>query len=247
MKKFRGLLPPKPGVQRQTFAGLFNTAALPPTPATFGQQALISNWGFLGNDVAGDCMFAGMAHAEMYLNAQIGVTVSFTDVGVLADYGAVTGYPAQDVGTDPDTGLAFWQKTGMQDAAGNRHKINGFASLPVGDVSTVLQAAFLLGTAGIGFALPDSAETQFDDAEPWDVIPNDKAGEGHWVTVVGLNSKGNLLVCTWGRLQAVTPAFISRYMIYGAAPLSLEWIKNNVSPRGVNETALAAYLGSLPS
>ena len=245
MSKFRGLLPSIPDPKQQAFGSLFFADALPPTPATFGQQKLIADWGMLGNDKAGDCMFAGMAHASMYLNAQIGVSVEFIDAMVLADYGAVTGFPAQDPGTEPSAGLAYWRQIGMLDAANRRHRIDGSASLPIGDVPTLLRAAFLLGTAGIGFALPDSAETQFDNDEPWDVLPNDKAGDGHWVTIVGCNSKGNLLVITWGRLQAVTPAFIREYMIYGAAPLSLEWIQNNVSPRGVNQAALAAYVNSL--
>ena len=250
MMKFRGMLPPDPAVPRQTFASLFHSDLLPPTPASFGQQALVDDWGMLGNDQAGDCMFAGMAHAVMYLRAQIGESVTFSDAGVLADYGAVTGYvpgnPSSDIGTSVDEGMAYWQRTGIADSTGVRHRIDGFATVAPGDVTTLLRAAFLLGGAGIGFALPDSAEKQFDDAEPWDVIPGDTAGDGHYVPLIALNSKGNLLIVTWRRIQAVTPAFVRKYMIFGAAPLSLEWIRNSVSPRGVNEEALAAYLAGLP-
>ena len=252
MNKPRGMLVPRTGVTRQTFGSLFFADNLAPTPTTFGQQKLISDapngWGVLGNLQWGDCMFAGMAHAVMYLNAQIGNTVAFTDAGVLADYGAVTGFtpsnPASDVGTDVDQGISYWTQTGMIDAAGNRHRISGSAALPVGDFPTLLRATFLLGVTGIGFALPDSAETQFDNAEPWDDIGS-PPGDGHFVPGVALNSKGQILVVSWGRIQAVTPAFIKKYMIFGTAPLSLEWIKNNISPRGINEPALAAYVGSL--
>ena len=90
MNKPRGMLMPRTDVRRQTFGSLFFEDNLAPTPATFGQQALISDWGVLGNLQWGDCMFAGMAHAVMYLNAQVGIAVPFTDAGVLADYGAVT-------------------------------------------------------------------------------------------------------------------------------------------------------------
>ena len=74
----------------------------------------------------------------------------------------------------------------------------------------------------------------------------DRTNEGgHYVPVIGRNSAGNFLVITWGRLHAATPEFVTKYMDEGIAYLSLEYLKNNLSPEGVALDELQRQLQQL--
>ena len=167
----------------------------------------------------------------------------FSTSNVLADYAAVTGFvaskPETDVGTDPQQAAAYRQKTGLVDASGARHKIDVYTALRVGDVEQLALAVYLTGCAGVGVALPDNAEDQFDNGEVWTVEPNQPGGDGHYICCIGRNSHGNFLFVSWGRLQAATPQWVKTYMDEGIAYLSRERLSSKgLSPQGFNLAAL---------
>lgn len=231
------------------FASYFKSTSLPTPPPVFGQPWLIQQWGSLGNTEFGDCVWAGAAHETMLLRAEASASIpTFTPRTVLADYSAGTAVPGPafnpadtttDNGTDVQAAAAYRQKTGIADLFGNRHKIQIYTSLRVGDLDQLALATYLLGVTGIGVNLPSSAEDQFNRAEPWDVVPDDTSVGGHYIPCVGRNGHGNFLFVTWGRLQAATPAWVKQNMDEGIAFVSPERMNaKGLSPEGFDADTL---------
>lgn len=243
-----GKRPARLGAVKLAFRSYFSPADLPKPPTVFGNHTLIRDWGMFGNDTYSDCVFAGAAHETMLWLAQVGTPRQFSTANALSDYAAVTGFnpakPDTDQGTDMQQAASYRQKTGVIDAGGIRHKIDAYVALePVAE--QVALAAYLTGAVGIGLRMPDTADGQFDRGEPWDVVRGVRGTNGHYVPVVGRNSAGNFIVVTWGRLQAMTPDFLSAFMDEGIAYLSRERLKNEISPEGFNYAALQSDLDAL--
>lgn len=64
-----GKAPARPGAVAFRFSDFAKTAQMPAPPRNFGHNRLVKTWGMLGNDTAGDCVFAGAAHEIMLWNA----------------------------------------------------------------------------------------------------------------------------------------------------------------------------------
>ena len=235
------------------FARYVDKGQLPPLPAQFGHENLFGakDWGMLGNDQWGDCAWAGPAHETMILTTEGGHPAAFTTQGVLSDYGAGTGFnpkggpPGQnptDQGSNVRKVLSYRRKTGIVDATNSRHKIGAYLKLNPGDLNQVLEAMYLFEVVGIGIQFPDSAMDQFNNGQPWDVVPGAKIEGGHYIPLVA--KRDNLEVVTWGALQQMTEAFYEKYCDEAWAYVSVEDLKNGVSPEGFNlrqlETDLAA-------
>ncbi len=228
------------------FATYFDAKALPVPPLVFGKPWLVTDWQLFSNDTVGDCVFAGAAHETMLWRAEAGTPTGFSDQAVLADYSALTGYtpgnPDTDQGTDMQQAASYRLKTGVADAAGMRHKIDAYVALRPGDLDQLALATFLFGAGGVGIQLPSSAFDQFDNAEPWAPIMGAHIEGGHYIPVVGRNRAGNFLCVTWGRLHAITPAFLATYMDEGIGFLSFERLRGNASPQGYDAATLQADL-----
>ena len=245
-----GKTPARPDAITLKFSAILEITKLPKPPVKFGHYAVGRQWGVLGNDKYGDCVWAGAAHETMVWTREAGtVAAVFRTVDVLSDYSAQTGFdpskPDTDQGTDMQEAASYRRRTGILDATGKRHLIDAYADLKPGNLDQIASAAYVMGAVGIGFQLPTSAMDQFDALEPWDVVSNSHIEGGHYVPLIGRNSLGNYLVVTWGRLQAVTPRFIVKFMDEGAVYLSIEPLKNKVSPEGFDEAALQQFLSSL--
>lgn len=224
-------------------------SALPTAPKTFGHYGLVSAWNMLGNDQYGDCVWAGAAHETMMQSLEGGHgALPFTDQCVLSDYSACTGFnandPNTDQGTDMATAAAYRQKTGIVDANGTRHKVDAYVSVAKGDLDQTMSAAYVFGAVGIGIECPDFMMTQFSDGQPWDYTGQSYSIEGgHYIPVVGRNSAGNILVITWGRLHAMTPAFFAKFNDETIAYINLDILNGKgYSPENFNEAALQADL-----
>ena len=234
-----GKRPARPHAYQLHFGNYFNFSKLPKPPAVFGHEGLVSDWQMLGNDAYGDCVFAGAAHEEMLWHREGGLDLPpFDTTAVLENYTEVTGFnpndPSTDKGTDVVKAAEYRKNTGLLDAAGNRHKVDAFASIQAGHVDHALVAAYLFGAIGIGINVPDTAMDQFQAGEPWDVVPHANIEGGHYVPLVGRNASGNLLVVTWGKIQQMTPAFFQRFCDEVCAYINLDFLKSNVSPEGYN-------------
>ena len=223
---------------------------LPQPPPIFGRYFLIQNWGVLGNDQYGDCVIAGAAHETMLWNAEQARIVPFTDQNVLANYSTITGFnpsdPSSDQGTDYEAAAQYRRKTGIVDAAGKIHGIDAYLDV-TRDPTHLAEAIWLFGAAGICLAFPDYAMDQFNRGQPWDVVPGQpEPTEGHYVCGVGRNAGGNIVAVTWGQLQVITPAFLTKYMQAGIAYVSLERLnEKGISLDGFDQEALEADLEDL--
>lgn len=233
------------------FSDFFDASKFPAPPAVFGHQDAVTEWHWLGNDIAGCCVWSGAGHLEYNWSLQGGrPRVRITTKDVLSDYSASTGYDgtdATDQGTDMQDGAEYWRKTGIRDAVNVRHKIDCHVSLEIGNWDQLVLATYLLGGAGVGLNLPKSAETQFDSGnQPWTVVKGSRIDGGHFVPSIGRNQDGNILVVTWGSLQPMTQDFYERYSDEARAYLSLEILNDKgISPEGFNIDALRGYIKEL--
>ena len=233
----------RPEAVKLKFGAYFKADLLPTVPAVFGRPWLITQWGMLANDTVGDCVWASADHRTMLLCAEAGSKVPvFTPTTATADYSAATGYtptdPSTDQGTDMTAAAAYQQKIGVLDINGDRHKTNIYTALNVSNLDELARAVYLFGAVDIGVQLPETAQDQYNEAVPWDVTSSSTEG-GHCIPIVGRNSAGNWLCVTWGRLQAITPAFITAYMDEGIVSLSLERLNaKGLSPESYNQAQL---------
>lgn len=231
----------------------YRKAALPKRPRIV-RHSISGDWGELGNDEWGDCVFAGAAHETMVWTKEGGNQAPFNSAAVLSDYSAVTGFnphdPITDRGTEVRQALLYRQKTGIVDALGNRHKLGAFVKITPSNLEYVLDAIYLFSAVGIGIQMPESAQEQFVNGRLWDVVKNSPVQGGHYVPVVGYTKYlcGLTLTCvTWGKDQELTSEFFARYCDEAWALLSPECLKEGRSPEGFDMTALQADLQTVSS
>lgn len=227
-----------------------DTAALPKPPKTFGHETLIGSnmWAMLGNDQYGDCVWAGAAHETMMWNKEISKDVPFTDKSVLSDYSAATGFdpskPDSDQGTDMAVAASYRRKTGVVDAAGNRHKVAAYLAIKPGNLTELYQAMWLFGAVGVGIQFPSSAMDQFNKGKPWSVVSKSPIEGGHYIPLV---AKRTRLECvTWGQLQGMTTGFFTKYCDEAIVYLTSEDLINGKSPEMFDYAALQNDLNALP-
>jgi hypothetical protein len=241
----------RPGAVSFKFSRYFDLAALPTPPRRFGHYQKVQQWGELGNDIAGDCVWAGAGHETMLWNAANKRPINITAANSLSDYSALTGYspskPFSDRGTDMSDAADYRRKTGIVDAAGIRHTVDAYVSIHAGDIDTLMLATYLFGAVGFGMIFPLTTKTQFTHQQPWDLIPGAVTEGGHYISVVGRNSAGNILLVTWGRLHAMTPQFARAYNDENIAYLSLEWLDSSsmLTPDNFDRAALVKDLAAL--
>lgn len=251
-----GKLPARHDPKNLSFAAFREPQVAVSVPHSFGHYELVHEWGMLGNDEAGDCVWAGADHEEELWNAIANAALSqadrrlvtFTTENALSDYSAVTGYnpndPNTDQGTDVSQALSYRRHTGVIDAAGTRHKIGAYVELEPGNYEHVIEAAYLFGVVGIGIQFPVSAMDQFNAGKPWTVVKGASVEGGHYIPLVG--RRGSYLdIVTWGKVQRMTKTFFERYCDEAFAILSPEFLVNGKSPEGFDLAGLKAQLAEL--
>ena len=250
------LLPSRTDVAGRSlrFGDYFHAANLPQPPRHFGWWSAVpeSQWGMLANDQVGDCVIARGMHQSIYWNAAQDRKVSFTDANALADYSAITGYVAgddsTDQGTDPLAAARYAQETGYVDAAGARHQVAGSVTLQTSSFAELALALWLFDGASICVDLPKSAEDQFSAGVPWSLVPNSPSLGGHDTMGMGINSSGNVVIVTWGALQAIEPSWFAARNNLLLCFISLEALDSKgFSRRGFDKDALISDLGQLPN
>lgn len=243
-----GKLPARPDAVKLKMASYIDFSKFPPPPPSFGHDAGITGWGMLGNDNYGDCVWAGAAHETILWDREAAHKAKFTEANVLSDYTAVTGFkpndPNTDQGTDMSLAAKYRQKTGVIDKYGKRHTVAAYLALRKGNLEEHILACYLFGAVGLGIEVPSSADQQFSDGRPWDVVPGDTIEGGHYVPLVG-RGDGFLRVVTWGKVQKMTTKFFETYNDESIAYVSLEALTNNKSPEGFDAQTLLADLGKL--
>jgi hypothetical protein len=243
----------RPGAVRFKFTDYVNLNALPRPPQVFGHQGIfgvIPSVGMLGNDKYGDCCEAGAANETILWNAENGRNIAFSDESVLSDYSAITGFNPNDPSTDQGTDMAaiasYRRITGMTDANNNKHKIDAYLALGVGNFLEMVYATYYFNAAGIGFMFPDYAMTQFNSGQPWRLEQGGAIQGGHYVPCVGRDAHNYLICRSWGQDQRMSATFFHALSDEAYAYVSLEALNTaGLSPEGFNRAKLEADLAAL--
>jgi hypothetical protein len=189
-------------------------SALPDIPKNFGNPNVLprDNWGMLANDKCGDCGIAGPMHIEMCWD----VSNTFTASDAVSDYGAISGYPRHDPGTNMMVVGSYWQNTGLRSSKFWRHKIAAYRSIQGSNAGQpnldhVTMCTYLFGAVGIGIICPDSVTKQFYEHRIWEPVDGAKdTKEFHFVAVV-CRQDDLLGIVSWGRLCWMTQSFFTTY------------------------------------
>ena len=245
-----GWVPSDPDKPRLRLGAFLKSGYTGTVPQVIDYGSKIPAWTMSLNDRLGCCTAADAAHQiAVWTSWGQGAMITPTDNDVLKFYEGSTGYNPQDPASDQGGNLqdvcAYFRRVGM---AG--HKAAAFFQVDPADDPELRAALYLFGGVAIGFGIPAFAVQQFDDHRVWDISGyNTHIEGGHDVLLVGKTPTGNYQVVTWGRLQEVTPAFWSEYMAPSGneawCRASLEWVKANHSPPGLDTTALNAAFTQL--
>jgi hypothetical protein len=221
--------------------------ALPPLPTEYDfdlKHPGIATPMF-ANDTYGDCVIAGRAHQSLrFERIEQGAEVTITDQDVLREYKKETGGP--DSGLVVLDSLKAWRKVGWRFGK-HQYNVAAFAEVTRSDHDEVKAAIYLLTGAGIGLALPKSAQAQIQAGKPWDVVsgPAGRTGSwgGHYVYLSGYTGVGPVCV-TWGRKQQMTWAFFDRYAdeAYAIVDNIDKWRKGKP---GIDVKKLLGFLNAL--
>ena len=200
-----------------------------------------SAWGMMMNDTLGDCTIAACGHA---LQVFTGGKITVTDATIESFYskwcGYVPGNPATDNGGVEADVLANWKSQGF-----DGHALEGYVDPQPGNWLHIAHSIAEFGGVYIGFQVPNSAMTQFQNGQVWDVVANDGGiAGGHAVFCPAFHTqdptynKETTITCiTWGQKQKMTMAFWEKYCDESHTLLTAAW-----QPAGVNLAGLRADL-----
>jgi hypothetical protein len=225
--------------------------SLPKFPSKpFGSGSLFTDWGVLGNDKYGDCVFAGADHETMLWNRLARHDVSFVEANALADYSAVTGFnpndPSTDQGTEVRAAMGYRRDTGLIAADGTRHKIDAYVSIDPKNWDMLIRSIWTFGAVGIGFAVPNSIWNQWSAGAVWDIVANDGGIDGgHYVPMVGYPAVDQVTFITWGKRAVMTRAFYEKYNDEAWVPLTKEELRPPSNVRNIDWDTLSSMLSSL--
>lgn len=233
----------------------------PPRDETDWFEGLPDDLGMMGNDVAGDCGAAGLAHLiQLWTLRSDAPDVTPTTEEVIEIYKVLT-LEANGVAFDPDapldangenptdTGLVLldvlthWKNIGfiIGDVV---HKIGGFMKVNHHDPKEYRTAIDMFGGLYTGVALPQAAMDSL--GQPWDAAQalGPVAG-GHCMTAGKQNAHG-LTYVTWGARQDATWGWMLAKTDEAYAIVSQDWATGEApAPSGLCIDKLMAYLGAL--
>jgi hypothetical protein len=240
-----GKLAPKLNPRTLMFSR-YADSSVPIPPKKVWREFKVHKWGMLGNDVAGDCTCAAIAHMLMLVSAHTGKMVTPTLDDVFGAYSAISGYDrktgANDNGAAITDVLDYWRTTGI---AG--HKILGWAKIAHSDIQAVKQAIWLFGGVNLGVQLPQSAEKQFAAGKPWEMIyENGDILGGHSIPNFGYGSDGTNCI-TWGKRQEMSWEWFAKYADEAYCVITSDWIDKATkkTPSGFDLATLQKDLKAL--
>lgn len=255
----RGMTDMTPTAAPLMFSDIFR-GPLPALPSTWGHDRLGVIWGILENDHVGNCVDAGGEHEHMYwaltskrpLPRFTNTSMrNYSDMLAAAPNGVPydphardkKGHNPTDAGLNPIT-AAEWRRTvGFLDDNGDRHKDDAYAGIT--DLEQAYYTSYVLGVCGCGFGMPMTAEHEFVENKVWSDTSK-AAVSGHYVPLVGRNSRGLYVFISWGHYQAATPAWVEKYFVGACGYVNKAYLNaNGYTPEGLDLAALEEYLASV--
>jgi hypothetical protein len=240
------------------FSDYVDLAKMAAPPTDFGHETLISNWGMGGNDVAGDCVFAGASHEIKLWCAEADVPVAISDGPrgtAIKNYANFTGYdPSQsddqgDNPTDQGTDVASWlshrRRVGFIDDVGHAHRIGAYVKLELGNLDQLRYASYYFDGVGIGINFPEQWMTSFQrGSRTWGRVSRPNYVGGHYIS--GVAWRLNMpVICTWGALVHLTPQAYEQVADEVYAYLTPEKLRNGKDANGIAYSELTADLKGL--
>jgi hypothetical protein len=219
-------------------------------PPTVDWTIKVPSWPMLANDKVGDCTCAAVFHMlQCWLNNN-GFSYVPQDSDALALYGIVGGFPQQDNGASCQAVLQQWATNGV--VAGGGTDEPAYCTLDPSRLDELRYAIANFGGAYLGLAMPLTAQAQTDAGGVWDVVQSTRAGAGdpgswggHCVPAVAYGP-GWFEVITWGAIQRVTDAFMTKYLDEAYGVVSWDWLSDaGITPAGLDMEALKADMQAL--
>ena len=201
----RGLLEPFALLRGVAPVASYVTLPAPPKSVDYQQRVKAAMINMALNDQLGDCTIAGIDHVWLWQATLAGLPYTYPgDPAVKSTYLGLTG--GKDTGLQLQTVVNAGSTTGLFG-----HKLLGAGSIAAQDITTLKQTIDIFGSAYCAGVLPNTAETQFENNQPWTLEPGNNPGlDGHCFTLVGYDASW-LYACTWGAIQQVSYNWWRRY------------------------------------
>lgn len=234
---------PRENVGQPIFENYITRAqALPDAPITVDRMSEVTSWPMYLNDQLSNCTCAGMGHLVAAMTAFSGDVpggaMFSNDViekmySIVGDY--IPGQPSTDRGATLQTCANFMKSVGLTDLSGRTHKWAGWAQ--IGDPTNLpllKKVLNIFGSVYMAFELPDNAETQFDNEQPFTYIPGYPAdpNDGHCMVMQysavgdpGVINDEELI--TWGSEQKVNEAWMRHCAVQAIVGVSNDFITAN--------------------
>jgi hypothetical protein len=242
----RGMLPRDTSKHALTFESyLYDQAALPAAPLTVDRMTKVASFPMYCNgpdpsnppqipDGIGDCTCAGILHAISCMSAfsgRIPGGAVFDNNAAVSLYSAASGYVLGNESTDNGATLAsvcnVLMNVGVEDVTGEVHKLVAWCE--VGDVTDNTlrkQILNLTGTVYMGFAMPTTAEEDFENGLPF--TPGGPGEDGHcMVEQYYTDVIDDQTLITWGAEQKANEAWMRKYTTEAIVLISEDWIEVN--------------------
>jgi hypothetical protein len=253
-----GKLKARPEAVKLAFSDYVDLSQLAAPPANFGHELPVKTWGMDGNDVAGDCVFAGTKHEIQLWTTESGTPFKFSegvDGTAIKNYSAFTGYdPSQtddqgnnptDQGTDVASWLSHRRTKGFVDDAGVAHKIGAYVKLELGNIDQLRYAAYYFDGVGIGINFPEQWMQTFQQGgRTWAALKRPNYAGGHYISNVAWRD-GNPVIVTWGALVELTPGAYEQVADEVYAYLTPEKLINGKDDNGIGYSDLRSYIKGL--
>jgi len=233
-----GKLPPKQHPKTLNFTKYLTSIPTPPEEINFYSKLPANGWGVLGNDLYGDCTCAAICHMDEVFTSNANQLIPLSTNDALNIYSAVTGFnPGPPVVNDNGAVitdiLQYWQNNGIphkRQINGKIHHVNrkilAWAQVNQNNLTEVQQALYLFGSVDIGVNLPESAETQFENNQPWTIVQGSPNAGGHSVPIVGY-TEGGAVCITWGETQSLDWDWFNQYCDEAYVVITEDWINKN--------------------
>jgi hypothetical protein len=243
-----GRRPPYPDAVRPRLwlDEFFQPGAAVPQSVDFCSE--VGDWPMSLNNQLGDCTIAAANHVQMAMNQYAhGKCAPWSDDVCLEAYEAVGGYvpgdPATDNGCAMQDVLEYWRTEGI---GGDKILAYGALSVPC-YLPVRLQALYTFGAIYTGLRLPQSAETQFDNGQPWTPEQGSPIAGGHCVDQQAeLQAMDEVRYVSWGETVSANRAFSYDFTEEAWCIISSDFVEvNGDNPDGFDLQAMNEALASL--